>query len=76
MADWDYIKQCVEAVRSKEAEEDRKLHAAPGLLMLTLILKLLLYRSSEEETVFRHKTTGRAWSRVVLTASWSQEAPS
>ena len=24
LADWDYIKQCVEAVRAREADEDRK----------------------------------------------------
>ena len=24
MADWDYIKQCVEAVRAREADEDRQ----------------------------------------------------
>ena len=23
LADWDYIKQCVDAVRAREAEEDR-----------------------------------------------------
>ena len=24
LADWDYVKQCVEAVRAREAEENRK----------------------------------------------------
>ena len=26
LADWDYIKQCVDAVRAREADEDRKFY--------------------------------------------------
>jgi hypothetical protein len=35
LADWDYIKQCIEAVRAREAEEDCE-------LILTFLLDLVL----------------------------------
>ena len=70
LADWDYIKYCVEAVRSREAEEDREefiiecnwtpadkrhqSHQCPFLV---------------EETAILLRITGRNWSRAALMVS-------
>jgi tRNA-dihydrouridine synthase 3 len=37
LADWDYIKQCVDAVRARETDEDCKF-CLPSFLLLLLVL--------------------------------------